>query len=1438
MCVSEVQVSDECEVEDLTHNPAYAEYVQQGPQVLMPEAIDPAEAFLFNFDAGDGPSCTRPPVSNSSPPDHNWRLRFEGADLRASYEPSPFARVRLTPKAEPQHEWLRHRDGQWQRKVLINNLAVKPQYNGLYAWAPIASLDQCTADRPSLISVELVDSSQKLAVSSTHLFLVCPHLLPRPLTEALVLIEVWLTPPHGVQPVRARLVVDSGCQLEGVLSSDFVQRWGWETLPSLTTVRTASGERIAGVRHLLANTRFTPTFTHRVAFGVLDLPGFDGLLGVGFLNKFTPYAITVQDATHKSVQWTVPKTKEIISVPGLVTSLVDSPDQGPSVSEQTPLPCLAVQWEPPSAEDLSNVVGIFQLVLDSSETGVELACLPPHEIPPAGGSPYAEFLLAEELEGAVFLATASVANTAQFQHIPEAQRLAFQLVLEQFRQTVFKDCDFPPFPPLREVEFRIELEPNAQVPASPVHKLSPALIEQLRSMLKELLHNGLIVPTASPFAAPLLMVKKPDGSYRICIDYRKLNAVTVKDKYPLPNPEMLFDKLAGCQYFSHLDLRWGYYQVRTAESDVLKTAFRTPFGAFAWKVMGMGLANAAPTFQRMMDSIFRDLDFVSVYLDDILIASRSAEEHLEHLKIVLQRLQDHQLIARESKCRFFQQQVKFLGFVFSAEGRAVDSSKTAALCQMSPPTTVHGLQRWLGMINYYSSFIPKYAHMVAPLTELLKGHPHGSKPRSAAKLEWSDLHQKAFEQVVAALAKPPILKLFDPSCPSRVAADASSVAIGGVLEQEHGDHWHPVAFYSRKLSPAETRYTTRERECLAVKQCLVVWRHYLLGAPFRVLSDHQSLKWLQTQNVNTLSDRLLRWVEFFSLFEFDQDYVPGELNVLPDHLSRPATEVLLVTDNGQICQFDLSSLAVFLDTYQEIMPPSSLLCPVFSESLIETEFITKLRQAQAANPEIAQLTAALLANPVQPPAARLLYQVADGLLVVPEADGRQRIVVPPNTLQQDICKFFHDEGGHPGVHRTISSIATYFFWPKMGSEIRAFVTSCEACQAAKASSRLPRGHAQPHPLPAEPGAHWTLDFLDLPTSANGFKCMLTFTDRLSKLVVLVPLKQTTVIDVAQAYVEHVFCWFGAPLSICSDRGPPFHSAVMHEIFQLIGSSVRHSTPHTPHSHGDIERQHRIVNEIHRALNQDQFPHIAARWDEYAKIMQFMLNSAVVTRHGMSPLFFFFGRQPRLPAATALPSSTLDPASIEFVTSFQTRLQEALDLGRLGQAKMIAAMDELRDPTQSLAVGDWAYIEADETPIPGNAHFRVKYAGPFPVTAVTATNATLELPEHWQLSTSTFHVNKLKKHIAREGAPVPPPIRPRRLRNRPDHNIGEISRISDHRRTGRLMADGRRDTLQFFVHWKGLPVAYGEWLSEAALLRLPFAQAHIQTYLRATNLADP
>ena len=450
-----------------------------------------------------------------------------------------------------------------------------------------------------------------------------------------------------------------------------------------------------------------------------------------------------------------------------------------------------------------------------------------------------------------------------------------------------------------------------------------------------------------------------------------------------------------------------------------------------------------------MDSIFRDLDFVSCYLDDILIASKSEEEHLRHLKIVLDRLQEHQLIARVSKCAFFLEEIQFLGFRVSAQGKAVDPEKTAAIRQMAPPSTVHGLQRWLGMANYYSAFIPRYAHLTAPLTDLLRNHPGSGKKHSLARIQWQPQHQAAFDQIVDALATPPILKLFDPARPARVAADSSGVALGGKLEQLWDTVWHPVAFYSLKLSPAEQRYTTRERECLAVKQCLAEWRHYLLGAPFKVQSDHQSLKWLQTQDVSTLSDRLLRWIEFFSLFDFNQEYLPGVENVIPDHLSRPATHVLVVSEAGTQ-DLDLWSLAVLLHDHQDVYPPSCLIAPVLVDSALPERFCDQLRQAQAADPQLADIKAQLEAVNGPPPVFRLLYSIVDNLVVVAETDGRRRIVVPEGPLRLDICKYFHEENGHPGVHRTIHAVTSYFFWPGMHKDIRAFVVSCAACQAAKA----------------------------------------------------------------------------------------------------------------------------------------------------------------------------------------------------------------------------------------------------------------------------------------------------------------------------------------------------------------------------------------------------
>jgi hypothetical protein len=353
----------------------------------------------------------------------------------------------------------------------------------------------------------------------------------------------------------------------------------------------------------------------------------------------------------------------------------------------------------------------------------------------------------------------------------------------------------------------------------------------------------------------------------------------------------------------------------------------------------------------------------------------------------------------------------------------------------------------------------------------------------------------------AALATPPVLKLFDASLPSKVTADASNVAVGGVLLQEHGTVWHPVACYSRKLSPTEQHKTTRERECLEVKQCLVEWRHYLLGAPFTVLSDHKSLKWLQTQGVSTLSDRLLCWLEYFSLYDFQQEYFPGDDNVLPDNLSRPSTEVLVVTTSGSAAVWDLWTLAVRLDDCQHILPAGPCCFPVLADTLLQTYLLARIREAQERDPVTADIKNKL-ANPKGAPPGTRAHIVPASCRVVgsTEPDGRQRLVVPSPSLQLDICRHAHDESGHQRVHSTVHVIATFFYWPNMQKAIRTYVAFCSVCQAAKPSKNLPAGHSEPVSLLVEYGADWTIDFIDLPESANKYSRLLVLSDRVSKVV--------------------------------------------------------------------------------------------------------------------------------------------------------------------------------------------------------------------------------------------------------------------------------------------------------------------------------------------------
>ena len=418
---------------------------------------------------------------------------------------------------------------------------------------------------------------------------------------------------------------------------------------------------------------------------------------------------------------------------------------------------------------------------------------------------------------------------------------------------IFPDALPIGLPPARNIQHTIQLEPNSSPPFKGIYRMSQGELQTLEKQLKELIAHEFIIPSSSPYGAPVLFVQKKDGSSRMRVDYRALNKLTIKNRYPLPRIDDLLDRLNGAQYFSSLDLMSGYHQIRITEEDVTKTAFRTPLGSYMFRVLPFGLTNAPSTFMKVMDDIFSDMrQFVVVYLDDRLIFSRTETEHMKHLDMVLSRLRFEKLYAKKSKCSFCRDELLFLGHVVTREGIRVDPQKVAAIQKWSTPTSASQIRSFLGLANYFRKFMQGYSKMIEPLTALL---------RKDAPFVWSSDCQAAFEQVQYNLTHAPCLALPDLSlqaAPFEVICDASGFAVGAVLLQ----NGRPIAFESRKMAPAERNYPVGEQELLAVFHAFTTWRCYLQNhQEFVVNTDHNPNVYLPTKQ--NLSGRQSRWSEFF-----------------------------------------------------------------------------------------------------------------------------------------------------------------------------------------------------------------------------------------------------------------------------------------------------------------------------------------------------------------------------------------------------------------------------------------------------------------------------------------------------------------------------------------------------------------------------------------------
>jgi hypothetical protein len=721
-----------------------------------------------------------------------------------------------------------------------------------------------------------------------------------------------------------------------------------------------------------------------------------------------------------------------------------------------------------------------------------------------------------------------------------------QRVLEEFSD-VFAELP-PGLPPSRDVGHTIQLEVGARPTFRPQFRLSPAEEAEVRRQVADLLAKGFIEPSCSPFGAPVLFVQKKDGSLRMCIDYRALNKITVRDRYPLPRIDDLFDKLQGCRYFTSLDLQSGYHQIRITPEDVPKTAFHTPTGLFQFKVLCFGLTNAPATFQRVMNQVFAPYigKCVLVYLDDILIMSRTLEEHAQHLRMVLTELRKHKFYAKLSKCEFAREQLKFLGHIISGDGISVDPAKTAVVQQWPRPRNLVQLQGFLGLANYFRRFIQGYSSLVAPLTALT------SKAAQSFNWEaWSPATLQAFEGVKRALTSPPVLALPNFLLPFEVRTDACVNGSGGVLLQ----NGRVIAYTSKKFTPAETRYTTGEQECLALIHALREWRCYLEGAEVHLVTDHHPLIYLQTQA--TLSRRVARWVEYLQRFDFRLTYSPGVGNVA-DPLSRWSAEVQaavvqvgVTTRAGSGARSPSGAAAAPRGATtgpagqtagstpeskvgsgsqlprrggnrgrmggsarhervggmghrvdgmgrQQPAPAEPVLPAVDPAALsgvapLSETLVTDLLAAYAAEPRFAdaEFTAGLSQD------EQGLWRLHTDQVLVPWQC---------KDLVQSILYECHDANvaGHQGVVRTLDLVLRTFWWPTVRRDVKDYVASCEQCQTNKSSNQRPAGMLQPLAVPNYRWESVSVDFVVKLPPSNGYDSICVVVDRLSKMTHFVP----------------------------------------------------------------------------------------------------------------------------------------------------------------------------------------------------------------------------------------------------------------------------------------------------------------------------------------------
>ena len=778
---------------------------------------------------------------------------------------------------------------------------------------------------------------------------------------------------------------------------------------------------------------------------------------------------------------------------------------------------------------------------------------------------------------------------------------------------------------------RIKLTTDRPI-AHRYRRIPPSQLQEVREHLDRLLEKEIIKPSTSPYAAPVVIVRKKDGSIRLCCDYRTLNSYMVRDSFPLARMEECIDALSGAKFFSTLDLASGYHQVKMAPEDQEKTAFTTPFGLYEWTRMPFGVACAPAHFSRLMQYVMHDhlFQILLVYLDDILVYAGEFDEHLRRLQLVMDRLKEVNLKLSPDKCKIMSSEVTFLGHVLSADGLKTDPEKISAVKNFPTPKTVTDVRSFVGLAGFYRRYVKDFSLIARPLHKLFelenqkdargrrtKGVPVGDR--------WDAECQEAFEKLKTALTSSPVLAFADFDKEFTVEIDASGVGLGGILSQDG----RPVAYASRTLTPAERKakkYSSRKLELLALKWAVTEkFRSYLLGRSFTVITDHNPLRHIATSNLGATEQR---WVGELEVFNYKMVYRCGKQNTNADALSRCPE-----------CQGE--ELSTFISEQRDVQVPSPPKPSVEESFHPERLTVGAIGVTDCSSPELDVVMRSLQGKALTPEQSRLL--TSDGRILLNREKKRLRVInnilyratilngqetlqqVIPQSQRRRKLELVHDMMGHMGPERCIQQLQSRCYWPSMRRDVTDYVSSCERCLVAK-SPAIPVHQ----PLGTLSATRFNqmvaMDFTTLERSADGVEHVLVITDTFSKLTVACPARDQTAQTAMKILLNKWILTYGPPAQLHSDQGKSFTAAVINELCKHWSITKSQTTPYNPRGNGQAERFNRTMHNLLRSLP----PEEKRRWPEKLPELVYWYNTTVHSTTGHSPYMLVFGQEPSIP----------------------------------------------------------------------------------------------------------------------------------------------------------------------------------------------------------------